>query len=61
MSWEQYGEALRFNHDQREYERNRPPVDCPNDGAPLQQVPDGRLHCPVDGWTWPQKRIVGAG
>jgi len=30
-----------------------PPVACPNDGEPLEQGPDGRLHCPFDGWTWP--------
>ncbi len=59
MSWEQYGEALRFNREQRELERNREPIDCPNDGTPLDKASNDRLHCPFDGWTWPDKRIIG--
>ncbi len=32
----------------------QPPRACPNDGEPLR--PDGRngLHCPFDGWRWPE-------
>jgi hypothetical protein len=59
MSWEQYGEILLFNREQRAIDRNREPVECPNDGTPLQQAPNGKLHCPSDGWTWPDKRILG--
>lgn len=24
---------------------------CPNDGEPLQQGPNGQLHCPFDGYV----------
>lgn len=33
-------------------DRRNPPTACPNDGEPLQSR-DGKLHCPYDGWTWP--------
>ena len=59
MGWESFGDILRFNRAQAEAERTAVPVDCPNDFTPLQQAPDGKLHCPFDGWTWPDKRIVG--
>ncbi|MEU0465023.1 hypothetical protein ABZ215_13550 [Amycolatopsis sp. NPDC006131] len=35
---------------ERAAEKAQPPVACPNDGEPLQTGPDGRLHCPFDGW-----------
>ena len=58
MSWEQYGDILRFNADERERERTEQPTDCPNDGTPLTQASNGKLHCPFDGWAWPDKRIL---
>jgi len=59
VGWESYGDILRFNAEQAQEEHERVPVECPNDATALQQVSDGRLHCPFDGWTWPDKRIVG--
>jgi hypothetical protein len=58
MSWEQYGDILRFNADERERERTEQPTDCSNDGTPLTQAGNGKLHCPFNGWTWPDKRIL---
>lgn len=56
--WDAFGAALRFNADEARREREAPPVDCPNDGEPLQAGPGGVLHCPADGWQWPAKRVV---
>jgi hypothetical protein len=58
--WLSFGEALRFNADEARLEQERPPIDCPNDGEPLEQGPGGVLHCPADGWEWPARRVVGA-
>lgn len=56
--WESYGNALRFNADQARREQDTPPLSCPNDGEALEVLPDGRRHCPADGWVWPDRRIV---
>lgn len=58
MAWEDYGAIGRFNAEQRDLERTAVPVDCPNDGTPLQQGRGQQLRCPFDGWTWPDKRII---
>ncbi len=36
--------------EQDRQERDRP-LSCPNDGEPLTEDVDGRLHCHFDGWT----------
>lgn len=33
----------------------QPPRACPNDGEPLQPTSSGGLHCPFDGWSWPER------
>jgi hypothetical protein len=55
--WESFGNALRFNAEEARREAETPPVDCPNDGEPLQLV-RGVWWCRADGWQWPAKRIV---
>jgi len=35
-------------------EQNRRPVACPNDGEPLENGPDGTMHCRYDGWQYPR-------
>lgn len=56
MSWEQVQsiayEAIGYIKD----EKSTPPMACPNDGEPLDAAPDGGLHCPFDGYRWPQQR-----
>lgn len=32
--------------------QSQPPVACPNDGEPLREDLDGKLHCQFDGWIW---------
>lgn len=44
-----YKEAAQLAREERE----RIPVACPNDGTPLEEAPDGTLHCKHDGWTYP--------
>jgi hypothetical protein len=55
--WMSYGNALRQNAEELRRERETPPVECPNDGYPLEAA-RGVLHCRFDGWQWPAKRIV---
>lgn len=50
--WHDLVAILRERVEEYERERRDPPVACPNDGEPLQAV-RGKLHCPFDGWTWP--------
>jgi hypothetical protein len=59
MSFEQYGEILARNDEERRRRDEQPPISCPNDHTPLQAAEGGQLHCPFDGWTWPQRRILG--
>lgn len=33
---------------------SQPPRACPHDGEPLQPTESGGLHCPFDGWSWPE-------
>lgn len=55
-SWYQlssiYAEAIGYV----EQEKSEPPTACPFDGEPLDQGPDGRLFCQVDGYSWPHMR-----
>lgn len=50
MSWNQLHSILAEQRAQAAYELQRGPIDCPNDGEPLQTGPDGHLFCPFDGW-----------
>jgi len=56
MSWEQYAAIARLARDEYAQSMARLPIDCPNDGQPLQTGPDGVLFCTFDGWrdsgTW---------
>lgn len=52
MSWQELVDFGKQNaQEQANYEQN-PPVECPNDGYPLETGPHGHLHCPFDGWVW---------
>lgn len=51
MSWEQLLDIQREAAAYAETERSQPPTACPNDGIPLEQGPNGVLHCRFDGWT----------
>ena len=47
-----YLELMKLAAEERRQEETSPPVDCPNDGTPLQRNSKGVLHCEFDGWTW---------
>lgn len=38
--------------DEARRQQTEPPTACPNDGEPLEQGPNGRLHCRFDGFIW---------
>lgn len=59
MSWEQLQDIEREWRAMSEAVRTTPPAACPNDGTPLQDVGDGRLHCPFDGWQYPRDWFDG--
>jgi hypothetical protein len=49
MSWQQLLEIMAVNRqDVADFER-LPLVACPNDGWPLEEGPDGELHCQFGG------------
>lgn len=53
MGYEQLLTILRQNEEEfiQELEAERDnPLDCPNDGEPLRDGPDGYPHCNFDGW-----------
>lgn len=52
MSWEQMLEILDVQRQDEEDFLTRPPIACPNDGWPLEQGPNGELHCKFDGWVY---------
>jgi len=53
MAWETLLATLKERRDDYRTDRATPPTACPNDGQPLDAV-GGKLHCPYDGWTWPE-------
>lgn len=55
MSWEQLLSIAAEAADERRAEASAPPEACPNDGEPLQPGPGGGLHCPFDGYRWPER------
>lgn len=52
MSWEQLNSIIKSIDEEQAQLRAQPPIDCPNDGTPLQNGPDGILYCPFDGWRY---------
>lgn len=50
MSWQQYGEILRQNAEDALRFATEPPIACPNDGTPLDIMPNGVRHCPAGDW-----------
>ena len=60
MSWEQLRSIVLQDRADREFWASQPPQSCPVDGTPLQQAPPSasgvELHCPHDGYSWPQDR-----
>lgn len=56
MSWDELLSIYREAADEKRATDSTPPADCPNDGEPLQQGPNGVLHCRYDGFQWPRDR-----
>lgn len=54
MAWEQLLSIFKEAEFWNRAEKNTPPVACPNDGEPLESTNDGKLHCPFDGYMWPE-------
>lgn len=55
-SWQQWVDAIRTGAQEYHLYKDREmlhPVECPNDGEPLRNGPDGTLYCPYDGWSPP--------
>jgi hypothetical protein len=52
MAWEQLSSIYREAADELRAELDTAPLACPNDGEPLEQGPNGRLHCKFDGFVW---------
>jgi hypothetical protein len=59
MAWEQLVSIMRQAKEEAADRRRLPPMDCPNDGEPLQAGPGGVLHCPADGWQYPRDWTEG--
>lgn len=51
MSWEQLKDIYHKNVTNRQDELNKKPVECPIDGAPLNENAQGVLDCPMGNWT----------
>jgi hypothetical protein len=51
MSWQELLDITTDAVARADAERSQPPTACPNDGEPLEQGPNGILHCRFDGWT----------
>lgn len=56
-SWYQYAAPLQFNYAEARREQAAGPIACPIDGEALEQLPDGRRHCPAGNFTWPAGRV----
>lgn len=52
MSWDDLGTIVREAREDNAARARQAPRDCPNDGQPLQEAPDGTLRCAFDGWVW---------
>lgn len=53
MSWEQLSDILGLNEELVKDHVSGPPVACPHGGFPLEEGPNGTLHCPEGDYTWP--------
>lgn len=51
MSWYQLQGISQERQYWLDYWKSRGPIACPNDGEPLKLDPQGRLHCPFDGYV----------
>lgn len=51
MAWETLLDILAQNAEFVAQERSEQPADCPRCGEPLEEGPNGVLHCSFDGWT----------
>lgn len=54
MAWEQLLSIMEEAQADHDAAASTPPEACPQDGWPLQEGPDGVLHCLFDGWTYEQ-------
>lgn len=54
MSWYQLIDVLGLNEDLVRDFIATPPIACPNGGFPLEEGPNGTLHCPEGDYTWPE-------
>lgn len=52
MAWEQLSAIYESARLEREADDSVAPAACPNDGEPLEEGPNGELHCKFDGWIW---------
>lgn len=52
MSWYELLGIYELAADEQRDNQEQPPTACPNDGEPLDEGPNGELHCPFDGWIW---------
>lgn len=50
-SWRELSAIRQQAAEEAKDDRQRRPIDCPNDGEPLEDV-NGVLHCRYDGWIW---------
>jgi hypothetical protein len=57
MSWYQLIDILQINSDEITQHEAQPPESCPYGGFPLEQGPDGTLHCPEGDFFWPDSLI----
>ncbi len=57
MPHEQLLDILKNAKQIQQFERSRIPSACPNDGTPLEEGPNGELHCKFDGWIYPRDYV----
>lgn len=57
MAWEELGAIYATAAAEQDAVDSTPPVACPNDGEPLEEGPNGDLHCRFDGWIWDNQPI----
>lgn len=55
MSWYGLLGILRERETIKSTLESQPPRACPNDGEPLRPTGNGGLHCPFDGYRWPEQ------
>lgn len=60
MSWWQLVSIYKEFGSIAKQEAQARPTACPNDGQPLQSK-GSILHCPFDGYTWPESESTRKG